>query len=110
MKTLGWDGLDIILVTGDAYIDSPHIGVAVVGKALLKAGYRVGIISQPDTTSSSTTSRGSANRHLFWGITGRQHRLHGGQLHPFEEKKEIRRLHTGRAEHKTAGQGGDRLC
>jgi uncharacterized radical SAM protein YgiQ len=69
MKTLGWDELDVILVTGDAYIDSPHIGVAVVGKALLKAGYRVGIISQPDTTSSIDIMR-LGEPALFWGITG----------------------------------------
>jgi len=69
MKTLGWDGLDVILVTGDAYIDSPHIGVAVVGKALLRAGYRVGIISQPDTTSSIDIMR-LGEPALFWGITG----------------------------------------
>ncbi len=69
MKTLGWDGLDVILVTGDAYIDSPHIGVAVIGKALLKAGYRVGIISQPNTTSSIDIMR-LGEPALFWGITG----------------------------------------
>ncbi len=69
MKALGWDGIDIILVTGDAYIDSPHIGVAVIGKALLKAGYRVGIISQPDTTSSINIMR-LGEPVLFWGITG----------------------------------------
>lgn len=69
MKTLGWDGLDVILVTGDAYIDSPHIGVAVIGKALLKAGYRVGIISQPDTMTSADIMR-LGEPALFWGITG----------------------------------------
>jgi uncharacterized radical SAM protein YgiQ len=69
MKALGWDGLDVILVTGDAYIDSPHIGVAVVGKALLKAGYRVGIISQPNTTSPTDIMR-LGEPALFWGITG----------------------------------------
>jgi uncharacterized radical SAM protein YgiQ len=69
MKTLGWDGLDVILVTGDAYIDSPHIGVAVIGKALLKAGHRVGIISQPDTASSIDIMR-LGEPALFWGITG----------------------------------------
>jgi uncharacterized radical SAM protein YgiQ len=69
MKNLGWDGLDVILVTGDAYIDSPHIGIAVVGKALLKAGYRVGVISQPNTTSSTDILR-LGEPALFWGITG----------------------------------------
>jgi len=40
LKKLGWDQPDIILVTGDAYIDSPHIGVAVIGKVLAGAGFR----------------------------------------------------------------------
>ncbi|HHL34571.1 MAG TPA: YgiQ family radical SAM protein, partial [Desulfobulbaceae bacterium] len=48
MKELGWSKLDVILVTGDAYIDSPFIGVAVIGKFLVRAGFRVGIIAQPD--------------------------------------------------------------
>ena len=69
MKALGWDALDVILVAGDAYIDSPHIGAAVVGKALLNAGYRVGIISQPDTFSSTDIMR-LGEPELFWGITG----------------------------------------
>ncbi|NIV28464.1 MAG: hypothetical protein GWN58_02785, partial [Anaerolineae bacterium] len=46
-QALGWDKLDIVLVTGDSYVDSPFIGVAVIGQVLLKAGYRVGIIAQP---------------------------------------------------------------
>ena len=48
---LGWDQLDIILVSGDSYIDSPFIGTAVIGKVLNHAGYRVGIIAQPDIHS-----------------------------------------------------------
>ena len=53
----GWDALDIILVTGDTYIDSPYIGVAVIGKVLVDAGYRVGIIAQPDLKSGNDISR-----------------------------------------------------
>ena len=53
LSRLGWKSLDVILVTGDAYIDSPHIGVAVIGKALVNAGYRVGIIAQPDITGKN---------------------------------------------------------
>jgi hypothetical protein len=45
IKTLGWDQPDVILVTGDAYIDSPHIGVAVIGKYLLQHGFRTAIIA-----------------------------------------------------------------
>jgi len=69
MKELGWNGLDIILITGDGYIDSPFIGVSVIGKILLNAGYRVGIIAQPDRTSGDDISRLGEPR-LFWGVTG----------------------------------------
>ncbi|MFO7568963.1 MAG: YgiQ family radical SAM protein [Smithellaceae bacterium] len=69
LKKRGWDQPDIILVTGDAYIDSPHIGVAVIGRLLTQAGYRVGIIAQPDLTSGTDIRRLGEPR-LFWGITG----------------------------------------
>lgn len=64
----GWDALDIILVTGDTYIDSPYIGVAVIGKVLVDAGYRVGIIAQPDLKSGNDISR-LGEPMLFWGVT-----------------------------------------
>ncbi|MCL2790496.1 MAG: YgiQ family radical SAM protein [Desulfobulbus sp.] len=69
MAALGWEALDIILVTGDAYIDSPFIGVAVIGKLLVKRGFRVGIIAQPDCRSAADIRRLGKPR-LFWGITG----------------------------------------
>lgn len=69
MKHLGWDALDVILVTGDAYIDSPFIGVAVIGKLLVQQGFRVGIIAQPDIRSAADITRLGEPR-LFWGITG----------------------------------------
>ena len=69
MHALGWERLDVILVTGDAYIDSPHIGIAVVGKALLGAGFRVGIIPQPDTATDADILR-LGEPALFWGVTG----------------------------------------
>ena len=53
----GWEDLDIILVTGDTYIDSPYIGVAVIGNVLAEAGYRVGIIAQPDIKSGQDITR-----------------------------------------------------
>lgn len=68
VTALGWDGLDVILVTGDAYIDSPFIGVAVIGKVLVDAGYRVGIIAQPDLDAGTDICRLGEPR-LFWGIT-----------------------------------------
>ena len=65
---LGWDQLDIILVTGDSYIDSPYIGSTVIGKVLLDAGFKVGIIAQPDIESSNDICR-LGEPKLFWGVT-----------------------------------------
>ncbi len=69
VTALGWKRLDIILVTGDSYIDSPFMGIAVIGKILADKGYRVGIIAQPDTKSGVDISR-LGEPDLFWGITG----------------------------------------
>ncbi len=68
LERLGWDQLDVILVSGDSYIDSPYIGVAVIGKLLAQAGYRVGVIAQPDTQSGEDIRRLGEPR-LFWGVT-----------------------------------------
>lgn len=68
MDHLGWNKLDIILVTGDSYIDSPFIGTAVIGKVLTHAGYRVGVIAQPDVHSDKDICRLGEPR-LFWGVT-----------------------------------------
>ena len=69
MDILGWDRLDVILITGDSYIDSPFIGTAVIGKVLQRAGYRVGVIAQPDIHSDEDITRLGEPR-LFWGVTG----------------------------------------
>lgn len=69
LDKLGWDRPDVILITGDSYIDSPFIGVAVIGKVLLNACYRVGIIAQPDIHSDIDICRLGEPR-LFWGVTG----------------------------------------
>jgi uncharacterized radical SAM protein YgiQ len=68
MKKLGWDALDVILVSGDSYIDSPFIGTAVIGKLLVDAGYRVGVIAQPDVSNDLEIGRLGQPR-LFWGVT-----------------------------------------
>ncbi len=68
LNALGWDRLDVILVSGDSYIDSPMIGSAVIGKILIAAGYKVGIIAQPDTQSAHDITRLGEPR-LFWGVT-----------------------------------------
>ncbi|MDI9596716.1 MAG: YgiQ family radical SAM protein [Atribacterota bacterium] len=68
MVKLSWEKLDIIIVTGDTYIDSPYMGISVIGKILLKAGYRVGIIAQPDINSPDDICR-LGEPCLFWGVT-----------------------------------------
>ena len=61
--------LDVIIVTGDSYIDSPYIGAAVIGRVLQAAGFRVGLIAQPDVHSPDDIMRLGRPR-LFWGVTG----------------------------------------
>ena len=68
MDALGWDECDIILVTGDAYIDHPSFGMALVGRLLEAQGFRVGMISQPDWHSSEDFKR-LGKPKLFFGIT-----------------------------------------
>jgi len=68
MDLLGWDSCDVILVSGDAYIDHPSFGMALVGRLLEAQGFRVGIICQPDWQSAkSFKTLGKPN--LFFGVT-----------------------------------------
>ncbi|MET0048857.1 MAG: YgiQ family radical SAM protein [Sedimenticola sp.] len=68
MDQLGWDSCDIIIVTGDAYVDHPSFGMAMIGRLLESQGFRVGIIAQPDWRSAEDFRRlGKPN--LFFGIT-----------------------------------------
>jgi len=67
MDALGWDSCDIIIVTGDAYVDHPSFGMAVIGRLLEAQGFRVGIIAQPDwTTTDDFQALGAPN--LFFGV------------------------------------------
>jgi len=67
MDTLGWDSCDIIIVTGDAYVDHPSFGMAIIGRLLEDQGFRVGIIAQPNWTDTRDISRlGAPN--LFMGV------------------------------------------
>ncbi|MBN1465103.1 YgiQ family radical SAM protein [candidate division KSB1 bacterium] len=69
MRQLGWEQCDVIIVTGDSYIDSPTIGAAVIGKWLQRHGFHVGIIAQPDVHSDADIAR-LGEPALFWGVTG----------------------------------------
>lgn len=68
MEALGWDSCDIIIVTGDAYVDHPSFGMAVIGRVLEAQGFRVGIISQPDWRSAEGF-RVLGKPGLFFGVT-----------------------------------------
>jgi len=67
MDALGWDSCDIIVVTGDAYVDHPSFGMAVIGRVLEAQGFRVGIISQPDWTSAEPF-KALGRPNLFFGV------------------------------------------
>jgi len=68
MERLGWDGCDVIIVTGDAYVDHPSFGMAIVGRLLEAQGFRVGIVAQPDWTSKADFAR-LGRPNLFFGVT-----------------------------------------
>ncbi|MDO5625037.1 MAG: YgiQ family radical SAM protein [Pseudomonadota bacterium] len=68
MEALGWDSCDVILVTGDAYVDHPSFGMAVIGRVLEAQGFRVGIIAQPDWQSADAF-KALGKPNLFWGVT-----------------------------------------
>ncbi|MGE5471825.1 MAG: YgiQ family radical SAM protein [Bacteroidota bacterium] len=68
MDVLGWDSCDIILITGDAYIDHPSFGMALIGRLLEAQGFRVGIVCQPDWNSAADF-RKLGKPNLFFGVT-----------------------------------------
>jgi uncharacterized radical SAM protein YgiQ len=68
MEALGWDSCDIVLVTGDAYVDHPSFGMAVIGRVLEAQGFRVGIIAQPEWRSAEAF-RALGRPNLFFGVT-----------------------------------------
>ncbi len=68
MAALGWDSCDVIVVTGDAYVDHPSFGMAVIGRLLEAQGFRVGIIAQPDWRNADAF-KALGKPNLFWGVT-----------------------------------------
>src|SRR5271154_673483 len=71
MDELGWDSCDVILVTGDAYIDHPSFGMALIGRLLESHGFRVGILDQPSWRDPDARDdfRRLGRPNLFWGVT-----------------------------------------
>ncbi len=71
MQKLGWTQCDVILVTGDAYIDSPYVGVSVIGRVLMEAGFKTGIIAQPSIIAGKDSDIARLGEpKLFWGVSG----------------------------------------
>lgn len=68
MDDLGWDACDVILISGDAYIDHPSFGTAIIGRLLEAQGFRVGVIAQPDWNSVEAFKQ-LGRPNLFWGVT-----------------------------------------
>ncbi len=86
MQTLGWDQCDVILVTGDAYVDHPSFGAAVIGRVLEDQGFKVGIIAQPDWRSPADVMRLGRPR-LFFGVTSGNI---DSMLHHYTANKKLR--------------------
>jgi uncharacterized radical SAM protein YgiQ len=98
MDALGWDSCDVILVTGDAYVDHPSFGMALVGRLLETQGFRVGIIAQPDWRSAEPfAALGRPN--VMWGVTA------GNMDSMVNRYTSDRRLRSDDA-YSPAGQGG----
>ena len=60
MEALGWDYVDVVLFSGDAYVDHPSFGAAVIGRVLQAAGYRVAIVPQPSKSWKKSPACSSA--------------------------------------------------
>jgi uncharacterized radical SAM protein YgiQ len=98
MDALGWDSCDVILVTGDAYIDHPSFGMALVGRLLEAQGFRVGIVAQPDWRSAEAF-RALGRPNVMWGVTA------GNMDSMVNRYTSDRRLRSDDA-YSPAGQGG----
>ena len=91
MDLLGWDSCDIIIVTGDAYVDHPSFGMAVMGRLLEAQGFRVGIIAQPDWRSADDfMALGKPN--LYFGRNLRYQTIANGQ-----NSKQLKRFRSTHA-------------
>jgi len=100
MEDLGWDSCDIIIVTGDAYVDHPSFGMAIVGRFLEAQGFRVGIIAQPDW-DDTTDFEALGPPNLFFGVTGGNM---GSMVNGYTSDRKVRRDDA----YTPGGEGGRR--
>lgn len=80
MKERGWEQLDFVLVSADAYVDHPSFGAAIIARVLESQGFRVGILAQPDWRRQESFLALGKPAAGFYGVR-REHRFHGGPLH-----------------------------
>ena len=80
MQALGWEQCDVIIVTGDAYVDHPSFGMAIIGRVLEAQGFKVGIIAQPDWHSTARFLEPRCTAPVLRRDRG-QHGLDGESLH-----------------------------
>ena len=109
LRQRGWDQLDVILVTGDSYIDSPFIGAAVIGRVLEQAGYRVGIIAQPEIDFRPRTSPAWASRACSGASPAAASIRWWPTTPPARRSAARRRLHPRRGQRPPPRPGDDRL-
>ena len=100
MDTLGWDSCDIVIVVGDAYVDHPSFGMAVIGRMLENQGFRVGIIAQPDWQSAEPF-KALGKPNLFYGVSA------GNMDSMINRYTADRKIRTDDA-YTAGGQGGKR--
>ena len=95
MAARGWSQCDFVYIIGDAYVDHPSFGHAIISRVLERAGYKVGILSQPDWRDpNSITALGRAAAWL--SRYRRQYGLHGQPLFRLPSPSKNRRLHPRR--------------
>ena len=104
MKSRGWDELDFVYVTGDAYVDHPSFGSAIIGRLLESRGYRVGMIPQPDWRKKESIQVFGEPR-LGFLVYSRKHGFHGESLYGFQKAPKHRCLFSGRKNGIKTGQG-----
>ena len=100
--------LDFVYVVGDAYVDHPSFGHAIIGRLLQSRGYTVGIISQPDWEESGEYY-GTGRAAPGFSCDSRKYGLYGESLYGIKKTQTDGCLHAGRCYGKTAGSGGDGL-
>ncbi len=100
MTALGWDSCDVVIVVGDAYVDHPSFGMAVIGRMLENQGFRVGIIAQPDWQSAEPF-KALGKPNLFYGVSA------GNMDSMINRYTADRKIRTDDA-YTAGGQGGSR--